>query len=276
LLSSPLIIGCGANTMTFGVGQGQCVIDRLPGGGPSVPITGNNTCNAIVGIALHNDGRFRNTLLAQTIALELNIRYSTDLANVEITGQYMTTVDAEPCDTPNASPSGSPSVTTIPQTVLNYLGANNTVADLLDLANDALCGAYVPGPGDPTLSDINKAVSAFNEGFDECRFLLGFSNTLRAGAQLADDNSPLSVTAYPNPFNTTTIISFSLDKAYDNVKVEIFNAAGEVLAVPFNGSVNEGTTYNVEFNGDNYPAGVYVYRITAGTETYYDKLMLVK
>jgi hypothetical protein len=55
---------------------------------------------------------------------------------------------------------------------------------LLQLANDALCGAYVPSPGNPTLSDINKALTAFNEGFDECRFLIGFSNTLRAGAQI--------------------------------------------------------------------------------------------
>jgi hypothetical protein len=278
LLSTPLVIGCGGNTMTFGIGQGQCVIDRLPGGGPSVAITGNNTCNSIVGIALHsgNPARFRNTLLAQTIALELNTRYDGNLGDLEITGQYMTTVDAEPCDTPNAVPSGPPSVRSIPQTVLTYLGSNNTVADLLVLANNALCGAYTPSAGNPTLSDINKAVSAFNEGFDECRFLVGFSNTLRDGAQIATNDSPLSLTAYPNPFNTSTMISFSMDKDYDNLKLEIFNATGEVVAVPFNGSTTEGVTYTVEFNGNNFPAGVYIYRISAGSDTYYDKLMLIK
>jgi len=279
LLSTPLIIGCNGNTMTFGVGEGQCVIDRLPGGGPSVAITGNNTCNSIVGIALHSGtpARFRNTLLAQTIALELNIRYSTGLGNVQITGQYMTTVDAQPCDTPNAAPvPNSEQLHTIPQTVITYLGANNTVADLLVLANNALCGAYVPSPGNPTLTDINSALDAFNEGFDECRFLVGFSNTLRAGTQVVNHYSPISLTAYPNPFNTSTIISFSMDKSYDNLKLEIFNATGEVVAVPFNGSTEEGATYTVEFDGNNYPAGVYIYRISAGTDTYFDKLILIK
>jgi hypothetical protein len=198
------------------------------------------------------------------------------LANVQITGQYMTTVDATPCDTPNAVPSGSPSAHTIPQTVIAYLGANNTVADLLVLANNALCGAYVPSPGNPTLSDINNAVDAFNEGFDECRFLVGFSNTLRSDAQLSDHTGPLSLTAYPNPFNTSTVISFSMDKSYDNLKLEIFNSTGQVVAVPFNGSTEEGVTYSVEFDGNNYPAGVYIYRVSAGNDTYFDKLILIK
>jgi hypothetical protein len=264
--------------MTFGVGQGQCVIDRLPGGGPSVAISGNNTCNSIVGIALHNDGRFRNTLLAQTIALELNVRYNATLGNVEITGQYMTTQDASPCDSVNAQPTGSPSVHTIPQSVLNELGSNNTVNDLLQLANDALCGAYVPSPGHPTLSDINSALSAFNEGFDECRFLVGFSNTLRAGAVI---NNPvgedaIAVLAYPNPFNSNTNITFSVNTASDNLTVEVFNTVGERLATLFRGAAEAGVMYTVEFNGADIPAGIYTYRIISGNESYVDKLTLIK
>jgi len=281
LLSTPLVIGCNNNTMTFGVGEGQCVIDRLPGGGPSAVITGNNTCNSIVGIALHsgNPARFRNVLLAQTIALELNVRYSTGLGNVAITGQYMTTVDATPCDTPNAVPSGSPSVRTISQTVINYLGANNTVNDLLALANQALCGALTPGPGVPTLSDINGAVDAFNEGFDECRFLVGFSNTLRSGAVVnpapASDDA-IAVLAYPNPFNTNTNITFSVGQSNDNVKVEMFNAIGERVAILFNGAVEADRMYTVEFNGANMPAGIYTYRILSGNESFVDKVTLIK
>jgi Secretion system C-terminal sorting domain len=266
--------------MTFGVGEGQCVIDRLPGGGPSATISGNNTCNSIVGIPLFNGNpaRFRNVLLAQTIALELNVRYSTGLGNVQITGQYMSTIDATPCDTPNAQPSGSPSVHTISQSVINYLGANNTVNDLLQLANDALCGAYVPSAGNPTLSDINGAVTAFNEGFDECRFLVGFSNTLRNGAVVStpSNENAIAVLAYPNPFNSNTSITFSLNESSDNVKLEVFNAIGERVATLFNGAVEGNRMYTVELNGANMPAGVYTYRIISGAQSYVDKLTLIK
>jgi Secretion system C-terminal sorting domain len=280
LLSTPLVIGCNGNTMTFGIGEGQCVIDRLPGGGPSVAITGNNTCNSIVGIALHSGtpARFRNTLLAQTIALELNVRYDVNLGGVQITGQYMTTQDASPCDSTNAAPSGSPSVQTIPQSVITYLGSNNTVNDLLQLANDALCGAYVPSAGNPTLSDITKALDAFNQGFDECRFLLGFSNTLRNGAVVNTPASEdaISVLAYPNPFNSNTNITFSVSAASADVKVEVFNSIGEHVATLFHGAVEGGVMYTVEFNGTNIPAGIYTYRIISGNESYVDKLTLIK
>jgi hypothetical protein len=265
--------------MTFGVGRGQCEIDRLPGGGPPAAITGNNTCNSIVGIALHNDGRFRNVLLAQTIALELNVRYDADLANVEITGQYMTTMDASPCDSANAAPvPNSEQVHTIPQSVINYLGANNTVADLLQLANDALCGAYVPSAGNPTLSDIAAALDAFNRGFDECRFLVGFSNTLRAGtvAPSPASEDAIAVLAYPNPFNSNTNITFSVSTSNDDLKVEVFNSIGERVATLFRGAVEAGVMYTVEFSGANIPAGIYTYRIISGNESFVDKLTLIK
>jgi hypothetical protein len=277
LLTSPLVVGCNPNTFTVGIGDYQCVIDRLPGGGPSGPIFGTNTCNSIVGIALHsgNPARFRNTLLAQTISLILNTRYDVNLGSLEIGGIYMTTEDADGCG-PDAVPAGNPSVTVIPQSVITYLGSNNTVNDLIALANAVLCGSYVPGPGDPTIGDINKAVTAFNEGFDECRFLISFTNTLREGSIVESDNKEFSMIAYPNPFNSQTSIEFTTDKASDNVKLEIFNTAGAQVAILFNGPVEKGSTYKVDFNGEKYPAGVYTYRINTGSETYFDKLVLIK
>ncbi|HLG34513.1 MAG TPA: T9SS type A sorting domain-containing protein, partial [Bacteroidia bacterium] len=278
LLTTSLNIGCNPNTFTVGVGDYQCILDRLPGGGPSAQIFGTNTCNSIVGIALHsgNPARFRNVLLAQTITLMLNARYDVNLGGLQIGGIYMTTQGSDGCDS-TAVPVGSPQVYVIPQSIITYLGANNTVNDLLALANDALCGAYVPGPGDPTLGDINKALDAFNQGFDECRFLVSFSNTLRDGAIIeSDNNDSFSMIAYPNPFNSQTSIEFTPDNSCDNLKLEIFDAAGAQVAILFNGPAQEGSTYKVDFNGANYPAGVYIYRINTGSETYYDKLILIK
>ncbi|MBK5285704.1 MAG: T9SS type A sorting domain-containing protein, partial [Bacteroidia bacterium] len=178
---------------------------------------------------------------------------------------------------PTATPTGSPSVTTIPQSIITYLGVNNTVNDLLVLANNALCGAYVPSVGNPTLGDINKAVSAFNEGFDECRFLVSFSNTLREGADVTPlGGNSFAMTAYPNPFNSQTSIEFTTDKANENLKVEVFNATGQKVATLFNAPTAENVTYKVEFDGANYPDGVYIYRISTDSEAYFDKLILIK
>mgnify|MGYP003336832727 CR=1 FL=1 len=278
LLTTPLVVGCNPNTFTVGVGDYQCVIDRLPGGGPSAPIFGTNTCTSIVGIALHsgNPARFRNTLLAQTITLMLNARYDVNLGGLHITGTYMTTQDADGCG-PTAVPAGNPSVSVIPQSVITYLGANNTINDLIALANAALCGAYVPSAGTPTLGDINKALDAFNQGFDECRFLVSFSNTLRSDASMqSSSTSSFSMIAYPNPFNSQTSIEFTTDKASANTKVEIFNAEGQQVAVLFNGPTLESTNYRVDFDGTKYASGVYTYRITTDTESYFDKLILIK
>jgi hypothetical protein len=60
------------------------------------------------------------------------------------------------------------------------------------------------------------------------------------------------------------------------VKVEIFNSIGERVATLFQGAVEADRMYTVEFNGENIPAGIYTYRIISGTESYVDKLTLIK
>ena len=277
LLSTQLVVGCNANTFTIGAGDVQCVLDRLPGGGPSAQIFGTNTCSSIVGIALHsgNPARFRNTLLAQTITLMLNVRYDVNLGGLQLGGIYMSTIASTGCDT-SAMPTGTLSVYNIPQTVITYLGSNNTVNDLIALANAALCGSYVPSAGQPTLGDINKALDALNQGFDECRFLINFSNTLRDGGTVSQGAKGFGMIAYPNPFNSMTSIEFTTEKASDNLKLEIFTSTGQLVATLFNGPVKESSVYKVDFDGTKLSGGVYTYRVSTETDSYFDKLILIK
>jgi hypothetical protein len=73
-----------------------------------------------------------------------------------------------------------------------------------------------------------------------------------------------------------TSIDFTTDKAYSNVKVEVFSTTGELVATLFNGPVTEGGAYRTNFNGAKYSSGVYTYKITTDTEAYFDKLILIK
>src|SRR5262249_58625196 len=69
------------------------------------------------------------------------------------------------------NPADPPKTFTIPvsvTTALCLLGEPLTVGGLLDLANIALGGGDTKGASN---ADINQAVDAINEGFDECRFL---------------------------------------------------------------------------------------------------------
>ncbi len=79
---------------------------------------------------------------------------------------------------------------------------------------------------------------------------------------------------YPNPFNPTTKIRFSLPKN-SFVKIVVFDALGKEVQTLVNEQINPGT-YSVDWDGANYPSGVYFYKIIAGGFSETKKLMLIK
>ena len=84
---------------------------------------------------------------------------------------------------------------------------------------------------------------------------------------------------YPNPFNPTTTMSFNLPAA-GTAKIEIFNVLGKLVAVPFDGMAQSGTT-EVVWNGRNrageiVSSGIYFYRLTADKYNETKKMTLLK
>jgi hypothetical protein len=71
---------------------------------------------------------------------------------------------------------------------------------------------------------------------------------------------------YPNPFNPSTKIRFALPFE-SKVKLEIYNAIGELVKVLVNNEQMEVGYKEVEFNASNIPSGVYFYRIIATNNT---------
>lgn len=67
---------------------------------------------------------------------------------------------------------------------------------------------------------------------------------------------------YPNPFNPTTNISFSLPVAA-NVQIDVFNVVGQkVMTVPVQ-QFQAGVNQNIAINAVTLSSGIYIYRITA-------------
>jgi hypothetical protein len=79
---------------------------------------------------------------------------------------------------------------------------------------------------------------------------------------------------FPNPFNPVTIIKYSLPET-SNVRLEVFNALGQRVAIPVNELQGAGI-YNINFNGRNLSSGVYFYKLTAGSHSDNKKMLLLK
>ncbi|KAA6438294.1 T9SS type A sorting domain-containing protein [Dyadobacter flavalbus] len=76
--------------------------------------------------------------------------------------------------------------------------------------------------------------------------------------------------AYPNPFQVQTTISYELAQP-EEVNLAIFTPEGKQQAVLVNGMQAAGK-YKVEFNAEKLPAGLYIYQLRHGQNTYTGKI----
>jgi photosystem II stability/assembly factor-like uncharacterized protein len=93
---------------------------------------------------------------------------------------------------------------------------------------------------------------------------------------------------YPNPFNPTTKIKFDIPTPLSPpfgkggrtqsggfVKISIYDILGREVAVLVNEQLRAGT-YEVDFDGANYPSGVYFYKLTAQDYSETKRMVLIK
>jgi subtilisin family serine protease len=88
------------------------------------------------------------------------------------------------------------------------------------------------------------------------------------------NNIKLSLGNYPNPFNPSTQISFSLP---DNgiVNITVHNVLGQIVATLINENRNKGY-HVIYFNGSSLASGIYFCRIEFGKQTIMHKILLMK
>lgn len=80
--------------------------------------------------------------------------------------------------------------------------------------------------------------------------------------QLEQELLPASIEIrriYPNPFNPSTQIQFSLNQQ-QHIQVEVFNTLGQRVAILFEGSMPSGS-HNLGWNASQMASGVYILRI---------------
>lgn len=83
-----------------------------------------------------------------------------------------------------------------------------------------------------------------------------------------------SLSNYPNPFNPATTIEMSLPVATDWT-LNVYNVLGQRVA-EYSGRADAPGNYTVDFDGTNLATGVFFYKLTAGSFSMTEKMMLVK
>ena len=81
--------------------------------------------------------------------------------------------------------------------------------------------------------------------------------------------------AYPNPFNPTTTIQYSLADNVENMNLNIFDLRGRLIENLFSGSNHKGE-HTVIWNASNHASGVYFINMVVGNEIYNEKIILLK
>ncbi|PWB74886.1 hypothetical protein C3F09_03200 [candidate division GN15 bacterium] len=186
-------------------------------------------------------------------------------------------------------------VTQIDPTTIKLVGISPVRWSLEDVATPVTesgnCACNTLGPDGFTdlavkfyAEDVAKAIGSVKVGDYITVTLIG---KLKNGADFAGSDCvlmvgskaattvlvPTNLANYPNPFNPSTTISFSLPTASDYTLI-IYNVMGQAIE-EFIGHSEPGTV-SLAWDGSRVASGVYFYRLTAGEFTETKKMMLLK
>jgi hypothetical protein len=273
LLSTPLVNGWNSRTVTIGTTEATCLQTKLPSiTTPTSLPNGTVSCATATGNSYIAGGKFKNVLLGNEISLALAVRANPALGNLRITGPYVTSYAATSCVEGKAIP-GTQLIYAIPQRVINALGSNNRISDLITMANKSLGNAI----SNPSAADINTALNSILYSFNQCRILAGFS-TSSTGSRIEDaeviGQQLNSLHIYPNPTSENATIAFIGDG--NRATLEVYSMNGGLSTQLFAETTAIGEEYKIEINSSSWAAGVYFMRLTMGNEVTFGKLVIMK
>jgi hypothetical protein len=122
-----------------------------------------------------------------------------------------------------------------------------------------------------------KVRAGSSEGWGPFSETRTFSVMLTAVAEAVFQGIPTELTLaqnYPNPFNPSTLIVFGLPQE-TNVRLEVFNTLGEVVATLANERMSAGY-HTVRFGATGGASGIYFYRLQTPEKSYVKRMLLVK
>jgi hypothetical protein len=284
LADNPLVMGGGDNTFTIPStedGGAECVLDILPGGGPSAALEGESACGEMGTVAVNKQGRLHNSLLAQGITLSLNLRLSPALNDFPVDGETYTAYNAKDCINPvSEGIYGSEKHFAFSSEIAEELGEGATVEDLLDLVNAALSGEDI---SPLSLSQVSDAATMVNEAFDECVVVGEMMEDEVNGEEAGDgeDGSTKGVLGiskeeageildlYPNPVVDRFFLKIPA-RVTAITSVGIYDMSG-VMVKRIDQQIQSGRDQVIEVSVSQLNPGIYFIRIESGAGSVYKR-----
>jgi hypothetical protein len=282
---------------------GNCTVDNA-GGLPACWTPGTNSQVTYI----NKQGKINNVLLSQTIALGLNKRVSSGLAGFVLqAGTFATAARDGNCGSTVPKQrvcyydlvllkwvvQNEYIFKSIAQSVIDALNCKQyalNVGGLYQLANDALgnVDGMVDTECNASLSDINNAVSAINEGFDECRIFISWSETpcipvlsridITASGVINNNSitiEGLSISAYPNPFKDH--VNFVIASPVSGkASLEVYNLFGQKLQTVYEGFIHAGRSQVVQLRTASVSSGVLIYKFRINDKQVTGRLISIR
>jgi len=127
-----------------------------------------------------------------------------------------------------------------------------------------------------TLNGINFIDSLTGWVVGESGTILKY-NPDQTGINDSDINAPVALAilgSYPNPFNNSTMIGLSLERAAE-VSLEIYDLTGRKVETLYAGELNAGE-HEINWNAEKVSSGVYFARVETQTQSQSIKMLLLK
>lgn len=101
-------------------------------------------------------------------------------------------------------------------------------------------------------------------------------DSLSLQVKMLEDVKPLEylISNYPNPFNPTTTISYSIAEDC-NTQIKIYDIIGREIETLVNSYHTKGQ-YKTTFNGSNLSSGIYFYRLITPKKIITQKMQIIK
>jgi hypothetical protein len=275
-------------------GSGANIYKMLPGGGNACALKGfatftqiNTWGNVPLSTKPLTFGKILNTLLAQTITLYFNLSEDPTLGNDVVQDTIITSKQTF-CGSGIVQP-GTESKFGFPHSVVVFLNSNNdafdypnTVAGLFKLANDILGGVSIP----VNCADVASAVDTYNNAFDGCRIQTGsipfvspsiVNNSLQTNSTtlnqpVIEAANEIQIKAYPNPFSEQVNFRF-VSPVKGKATLEIYDIAGQRIALVFSGMVDAGIPKTVQYNkGRTVASTTLIYKLSIGDKEVHGKI----
>lgn len=139
---------------------------------------------------------------------------------------------------------------------------------------DAVQKADVSGTVyDSRISDLDYGLYSFRLRIVNDDGSVDYSQEIEVAVTLGE--AFVLETAYPNPFTTRATFGLTVREAQP-IRIELFNAAGQLVSVLHDGMMEGNSEQQVEIDGANLAGGLYLYRVRGASFVETGKLVLLK